>query len=80
MLSNLSEGIVLEITRRAVHDQHAACATLGWRLLRDQVFGKIVVEVGNAKVLHLNAFSVVVALLFNDSRQANPRSGAKAHR
>ena len=49
MFSEISEGIVAEIAGCTVHDQHAACAALGGRLLRDQFFGQIVVEVGDAQ-------------------------------
>ena len=39
MLTKARERIVAECARRAVHDEHAAGAALGWRLLRDQLFG-----------------------------------------
>ncbi len=39
------EKVVVQAPVSAVHDQHAAGAALGGRLLRDQLFGQIVVEV-----------------------------------
>ena len=48
MFSETRERIVAECARCAVHDQHAAGAAFGWRFLRDQVFGQIVVELLNA--------------------------------
>ena len=46
MFSKTRKRIVAESARCAVHDEHAAGAALGRRLLRDEIFGQIVVEVG----------------------------------
>jgi hypothetical protein len=48
MLSNIREKIIAEIARCTVHDQHAARAALGGRLLRDQILGQVVVEIFDA--------------------------------
>src|SRR6266700_2800222 len=36
----------------AVHNHHAALAALRWRLLRDQFFGQIEIEVGDEEIAH----------------------------
>ena len=48
VFSKTREKIVAECACCAVHDEHAAGAALGWRLLRDQLFGQIVVELFDA--------------------------------
>ena len=80
MFSETRERIVAECARCAVHDQHAAGAALGWRLLRDEIFGQIVMEIGDGEVVHPRTSSVAVALPVKHSRQAELRPGAKAPR
>ncbi len=52
MLFKIGEEIVTQGAGGAIHDQHAACAAFGGRLLRNQLFGKFVIEICDTEFCH----------------------------